>query len=47
MKFRFRNNMTRTTARLLVLRRSEGSNRNAEVQDTFRADSGRACEEDC
>src|ERR1700687_92211 len=47
MKFRFRNNMTRTTSRLLLFRRSEGSNRNAEVQDTFRADSGSAGEEDC
>jgi hypothetical protein len=47
MEFRFPNNMTRTTSRLLLFRRSERSNRNAEVQDTFRTDSGGTGEEDC
>jgi hypothetical protein len=47
VKFRLLNNMTRMTSRLLVCRRSEGNNRNAEVQDIFRADFGRACDEDC
>jgi hypothetical protein len=47
MKFRFPNNMTRTTSSLLLFRSSEGNDPDEEVQDTFRADSGSACEEDC
>jgi hypothetical protein len=47
MEFRFPNNMTRTTSRLLLFRPSEGTNTNAEVQDAFRADFISTCEEDC